>query len=73
MLSVGIITEVFSITYGLFFAAFTTLKHYTVTVCSTDEDGFIEFHKRYQTLVIWFIDAANFIDLYDPRWEIMYL
>lgn len=38
-----------------------------------DEDDFKEFHKRYQTLIIWFIDAANFIDLEDPRWEIMYL
>lgn len=56
-----------------FFVGSGSLNYYVVTKCTTEENGFIEFHKRYETLIIWFIDAANFIDLHDPRWEVMYM
>ena len=31
--------------------------------------GFREFHDRLQTFVIFFIDAASFIDVDDPKWR----
>ncbi|KRT79089.1 hypothetical protein AMK59_7767 [Oryctes borbonicus] len=41
--------------------------------CDLSTSGFKEFHKRFQSLIIMFIDAANFIDLDDPSWRILYL
>ncbi|XP_053984696.1 histone acetyltransferase type B catalytic subunit isoform X1 [Hylaeus volcanicus] len=31
--------------------------------------GFKEFHQRLQTFILWYIDAANFIDIDDDRWH----
>ncbi|XP_031831416.1 histone acetyltransferase 1 [Nomia melanderi] len=31
--------------------------------------GFKEYHQRLQTFVLWYIDAANFIDIDDDRWD----
>ncbi|CAK9809279.1 Histone acetyltransferase type B catalytic subunit [Anthophora plagiata] len=31
--------------------------------------GFREYHQRLQTFVLWYIDAANFIDIDDDRWH----
>ncbi|XP_076283247.1 histone acetyltransferase 1 isoform X1 [Lasioglossum baleicum] len=31
--------------------------------------GFKEYHQRLQTFVLWYIDAANFIDIDDDRWH----
>ncbi|XP_078035492.1 histone acetyltransferase 1 isoform X1 [Augochlora pura] len=31
--------------------------------------GFKEYHERLQTFVLWYIDAANFIDIDDDRWH----
>ncbi|XP_017891786.1 histone acetyltransferase type B catalytic subunit [Ceratina calcarata] len=31
--------------------------------------GFREYHQRLQTFVLWYIDAANFIDVDDDRWH----
>lgn len=42
-------------------------------LCSVNEPGFKEVHNRFQTLTLWYIDAANLIDLEDPCWEIIYL
>lgn len=41
--------------------------------CDLSAAGFKAFHKRFQSLIIMFIDAANFIDLDDPAWRILYL
>lgn len=46
---------------------------YKISLVDVKDDQFIEFHKRFQTLIIWFIDAANFIDLGDERWMIFYM
>lgn len=42
-------------------------------LCSVHEDGFRQVHNRFQTLLLWYIDGANFIDLEDVHWEIIYL
>ncbi|XP_015175660.1 PREDICTED: histone acetyltransferase type B catalytic subunit [Polistes dominula] len=31
--------------------------------------GFKEYHERLQTFVLWYIDAANFIDIDDDQWD----
>ncbi|GIY90632.1 histone acetyltransferase type B catalytic subunit [Caerostris darwini] len=31
--------------------------------------GFIEYHEKMQTLILWFIDAASYIDETDERWD----
>ncbi|XP_003701894.1 histone acetyltransferase 1 isoform X2 [Megachile rotundata] len=31
--------------------------------------GFREYHQRLRTFVLWYIDAANFIDIDDDRWH----
>ncbi|XP_055936141.1 histone acetyltransferase type B catalytic subunit-like [Argiope bruennichi] len=35
--------------------------------CNTP--GFLEYHQRMQTLILWFIDAASYIDESDERWD----
>lgn len=43
-------------TYGVYRADSTT-------------PGFKEYHQRMQTLILWFIDAASYIDEEDERWD----
>ncbi|XP_043255255.1 histone acetyltransferase type B catalytic subunit isoform X2 [Colletes gigas] len=31
--------------------------------------GFKEYHQRLQTFILWYIDAANYIDIDDDRWH----
>ncbi|KAK4871895.1 hypothetical protein RN001_016019 [Aquatica leii] len=50
----------------------TTYK-YTVTSCSVDEPGFVDFHYRFQCMIVWFIDAASQIDADDPNWMFLYV
>lgn len=42
-------------------------------LCSLTEDGFKAFHRRFQTLILWYINGASLIDLEDPRWDVIYL
>ena len=30
---------------------------------------FKEYHQRLQTFLLWYIDAANFIDIDDDQWH----
>lgn len=46
---------------------------YLITVCEDLNEEMRDFHRRFETLIIWFIDAANFIDLDDKRWMIFYV
>ncbi|XP_044262234.1 histone acetyltransferase type B catalytic subunit [Tribolium madens] len=46
---------------------------YKVTLCDPKNPDFRKFHQRFETLIVWFIDGANFIDLEDPRWTIFYV
>ncbi|MEQ2221444.1 histone acetyltransferase 1 [Ilyodon furcidens] len=31
--------------------------------------GFLEYHKRLQTFLMWFIETASFLDVDDDRWD----
>ncbi|XP_030747562.1 histone acetyltransferase type B catalytic subunit [Sitophilus oryzae] len=46
---------------------------YKITQNNIDSEDFKEFHSRFETFIVWFIDAANFIDLDDERWIIFYI
>lgn len=37
--------------------------------CISRYPGFREYHDRMQTLIMWFIDAATYIDPDDEKWE----
>ncbi|KAL1502790.1 hypothetical protein ABEB36_007886 [Hypothenemus hampei] len=49
------------------------VPEYRVTLNNTQNNEFREFHARFQTFIMWFIDAANFIQLDDERWIIFYV
>lgn len=34
----------------------------------TPNQKFINYHKRFETFVLWFVDAASYIDHDDPNW-----
>ncbi|XP_063912762.1 histone acetyltransferase type B catalytic subunit [Zophobas morio] len=48
-------------------------RTYKITICDTSSESFKEFHQRFETYIVWFIDGANFIDLEDTRWAIFYV
>ena len=37
--------------------------------CTLETPGFIEFHRRLQVLLLWYIDGASFINEDDDRWQ----
>ncbi|ERL95079.1 histone acetyltransferase type B catalytic subunit [Dendroctonus ponderosae] len=43
-----------------------------ITKTDTSSAELRDFHARFETYIVWFIDAANFIDLEDDRWLIFY-
>jgi len=45
-------------------------KHsWEIYVCEVTTPGFQKYHERLQTFVLWFIDAASFIDADDDHWR----
>lgn len=45
------------------------LRKFEVYKADMTYKGFKEYHQRLQTFVLWYIDAANFIDVDDDRWH----
>lgn len=39
--------------------------------CNVLTPGFLAFHARLQTFLLWFVDAASYIDTSDPQWVFM--
>lgn len=48
-------------------------RHFEVYVCDPTTAGFIPYLERMETFLIWFIDAASYIDSSDPRWQFFLL
>ncbi|CAH1156120.1 unnamed protein product [Phaedon cochleariae] len=46
---------------------------YKITLCDVNDESFKDFHRRFETFIVWYIDGANFIDLEDERWLIFYV
>ncbi|GLG96560.1 Histone acetyltransferase type B catalytic subunit [Gryllus bimaculatus] len=44
-------------------------KSYEVYQCDVKVPGFYKFHERLQTFILWYIDAASFIDIDDDKWK----
>lgn len=44
-------------------------KQYEVYYCDTTNQKFLNFHERLQTFILFYIDAASFIDVDDPKWQ----
>lgn len=36
--------------------------------CDIKTPGFVPFHARLQTFIMWFVDAGSYIDTDDPQW-----
>ncbi|KAI8437644.1 hypothetical protein MSG28_011895 [Choristoneura fumiferana] len=44
-------------------------KHtFEVYMSDTSTPGFLGFHERLQTFLLWYVDAASFIDVDDDQW-----
>lgn len=41
--------------------------------CTISDPGFIKYHAKIQTWLLWFIDGASYIDIDDDRWEFFVL
>ena len=44
-------------------------RMFEVLVSDIDEKGFREQHEQMQTWLMWFVDAASYIDVDDNRWQ----
>ncbi|XP_021938160.1 histone acetyltransferase type B catalytic subunit isoform X2 [Zootermopsis nevadensis] len=44
-------------------------RSWEIYMCEVTTPGFLTYHERLQTFVLWFIDAASFIDSDDDHWR----
>ncbi|XP_046480179.1 histone acetyltransferase type B catalytic subunit [Neodiprion pinetum] len=45
------------------------VRHFEVYKADMSCKGFKEYHERLQTFLLWYIDAASFIDIDDDQWH----
>nr|XP_024219590.1 histone acetyltransferase type B catalytic subunit-like [Halyomorpha halys] len=45
------------------------MKLYEIYYCTNSTPSFINFHQRLQTFLLWFIDAASYVDMDDSGWN----
>lgn len=43
-------------------------RSFEVYYCETSTPGFLAYHERLQTFLLWYVDAASFIDVDDDQW-----
>ncbi|XP_050354789.1 histone acetyltransferase type B catalytic subunit [Nymphalis io] len=43
-------------------------RTFEIYYCETSTPGFLGYHERLQTFLLWYIDAASFIDVDDDLW-----
>uniref|UniRef100_T1PJU5 Histone acetyltransferase type B catalytic subunit n=1 Tax=Musca domestica TaxID=7370 RepID=T1PJU5_MUSDO len=44
-------------------------RHFEIYYCNFKYPSFLKFFSRLQTFVLWFVDAASYIDVDDPQWS----
>ena len=44
-------------------------RHFEIYKNTIDASGFRSYHERLQTFLLWYVDAASFIDVDDDRWS----
>ncbi|XP_034836050.1 histone acetyltransferase type B catalytic subunit [Maniola hyperantus] len=61
--------------HGILVQTFTTVnrdggetQNFEVYYSETSTPGFLAFHERLQTFLLWYVDAASFIDVDDDQW-----
>lgn len=45
------------------------MRHFEVYKATMSDKGFKEYQTRLQTFLLWYIDAANFVDADDDQWD----
>ena len=45
-----------------------THRTFEIYECNIDTPGFLGYHARLQTFLLWFVDAASYIDTTDRQW-----
>ncbi|XP_077300202.1 histone acetyltransferase 1 [Arctopsyche grandis] len=48
-------------------------RKFEVYFCETKTPNFLNFHTRLQTFLLWYVDAASFIDIEDDQWTFFIL
>ncbi|KAG8327575.1 histone acetyltransferase 1 [Homalodisca vitripennis] len=48
-------------------------KTYDIYHCDTSNQKFLNFHERLQTFILFYIDAASYIDVDDSKWQFFVL
>lgn len=48
-------------------------RTFEVYRCTVTDPGFMKYHGKMQTWLLWFIDGASYIDIDDDRWEFFIL
>lgn len=48
-------------------------KEFEAYQCDVKVPGFCKYHERLQTFILWYIDAASFIDVDDDKWRFFVL
>lgn len=43
-------------------------RTFEIYECTVDTPGFVAYHARLQTFLLWFVDAASYIDTTDSQW-----
>lgn len=46
---------------------------FLIKMCGANEPGFAEFHQKFEPLLIFYIEGANFLDLEDDRWTFLHI
>ncbi|KAG0715887.1 Histone acetyltransferase type B catalytic subunit [Chionoecetes opilio] len=44
-------------------------KTFEVYRCCASTPGFLPYHEHFQTFILWYIDAASYIDVDDEKWR----
>lgn len=45
------------------------VRTFEIYECNRSTPGFLAYHARLQTFLLWFVDAASYIDSDDPQWQ----
>lgn len=45
------------------------VRTFEIYECNRNTSGFLAYHARLQTFLLWFVDAASYIDIDDPQWQ----
>lgn len=48
-------------------------REFQIYKAHCSDPGFIAYHERMQTFLLWYIEAASFIDIDDDRWDFFVL